>query len=242
MTPTETSELQPRRNGVIRCTALLAGQPVTPYYDSEGVTIYCGDCRQIAPLLPECDLLLTDPPYGLRDKLQGGTWGKSFEGDYEDWDAAAPPDWTLEMLCAKTRWQIIWGGNYYQLPPSRGWLIWNKPERGLTMADAEIAWTNRDCNIRTYDGSRNPDGKRVHPTQKPLGLMSWCLGQMPEAKSILDPFMGSGSAIVAAKERGLRAIGIEANETYCKAAVARLAQGVLWPANEKAHLRRAQDA
>ena len=212
-------------------TVLLAGHSVTPYYEAEGVTLYCGDCRTIAPLLAECDLLLTDPPYGLRDKLQGGTWGKSFEGDYKDWDAAPPPNWTLEMLMAKTRWQIIWGGNYYNLPPSRGWLVWNKPERGLTMADAELAWTNRDCNIRTYDSSRNPDGKRVHPTQKPLGLMSWCLNQVPEAKTVLDPFAGSGSALVAAKERGLRAIGIEANETYCKAIVARLAQGVLWPAN-----------
>jgi len=212
------------------CVQRLVPQP---FYDRDGITIYVGDCRIIAPLLPECDLLLTDPPYGLRDKLQGGTWGKSFEGDYKDWDASTPPNWTLEMLMAKTRWQILWGGNYYNLPPSRGWLIWNKPERGLTMADAELAWTNRDCNIRTYDGSRNPDGKRVHPTQKPIGLMSWCLNQVPEAKSVLDPYLGSGSSLVAAKDRGLRGIGIEINPAYAAAAVERLSQGVLGLGNDE---------
>jgi DNA modification methylase len=202
---------------------------LTPFYTEPGATIYCGDCRKIAPLLPDFDLLLTDPPYGLRDKLQGGTWGKSFDGDYEDWDAVAPPEWTLRMLMAKTHWQIIWGGNYFALPPSRGWLVWNKPERGLTMADAEIAWANLDKNIRVFDSPRNPDGKRVHPTQKPVELMSWCFNQVSEAKTVFDPYMGSGTTLVAAKLRGIKAVGIEANEDYCKLAVARLAQGVLLP-------------
>lgn len=203
--------------------------PLTPFYEEPAAKIYCGDCRKIAPLLPDFDLLLTDPPYGLRDRLQGGTWGKSFEGDYQTWDAAAPPEWVLQMLMSKTRWQIVWGGNYFALPPSRGWLVWNKPERGLTIADAEIAWTNLDRNIRTFDSPRNPDGKRVHPTQKPVELMSWCFNQTPEIKTVFDPYMGSGTTLVAAKLRGIKAVGIETNEDYCKLAVARLAQGVLLP-------------
>lgn len=195
-----------------------------PYYDADGITIYHGDCRSVAPSLNTFDLLLTDPPYGLREKLSGGTWGKKFEGDYQDWDATTPEDELLAMLMAKARFQIIWGGNYFRLTPSRGWLVWNKPERGLTMADAELAWTNRDANIRTFDESRNPDGKRVHPTQKPLSLMSWCLSLVPEAKNVLDPFMGSGTSLLAAKARGIRAVGIEANEAYCEAAANRMGQ------------------
>lgn len=202
---------------------------LTPFYEEPGAIIYCGDCRKIAPLLPDFDLLLTDPPYGLGDRLQGGTWGKSFEENYRRWDVAAPPEWALQMLMSKARWQILWGGNYHGLPQSRGWLVWNKPERGLTMADAELAWTNLDKNIRTFDSTRNPDGKRVHPTQKPVELMSWCFNQVPEVKTVLDPYMGSGTTLVAAKLRGIKAVGIEMNEAYCKMAVARLAQGVLLP-------------
>lgn len=200
-----------------------------PYYVESGITVYCGDCRQLAPLLPDFDLLLTDPPYGLRDKLQGGKWGKAFDGDYQDWDAVTPPEWVLQMLMAKSRWQILWGGNYFNLPSSRGWLVWNKPERGLTMADAELAWTNQDKNIRTFDSTRNPDGKRLHPTQKPVELMSWCFNQTPGIKSVFDPYMGSGTTLVAAKLRGIEAVGIDINANYCEMAVARLAQGVLLP-------------
>jgi site-specific DNA-methyltransferase (adenine-specific) len=87
------------------------------------------------------------------------------------------------MLMSKARHQILWGGNYFALPASRGWLIWNKPEHGLTMADAEVAWTNLDKNIRIFDSPRNPDGKRVHPTQKPVELMSWCFNQRQEGGS-----------------------------------------------------------
>ncbi|MGH7991655.1 MAG: DNA methyltransferase, partial [Limisphaerales bacterium] len=163
------------------------------------------------------------------EKLQGGTWGKSFEGDYQNWDAAAPPTWVLQMLISKAGSQIIWGGNYFGLPSSRGWLIWNKPERGLTMADAEVAWTNLDKNIRIFDSPRNLGGKRVHPTQKPVELMSWCFNQVPEIKTVFDPFMGSGTTLVAAKLRGIKAVGIEINKSYCEMAVARLAQGVLLP-------------
>jgi DNA modification methylase len=202
-------------------------QPIRPYYQDSAVTIFCGDCREIVPLLGRFSLLLTDPPYGLRDKLQGGTWGKSFDGDYRDWDASSPEEWMLQMLIEKTRLQIIWGGNYHQLPASRGWLVWNKPERGLTMADAELAWTNRDCNIRTYDGSRNQDGKRVHPTQKPEKLMRWCIQQAGEVQTILDPFAGSGTTGRAAKDLGKTAVLIEREERYCEIAARRLSQEVL---------------
>jgi DNA modification methylase len=82
-------------------------------------------------------------------------------------------------------------------------------------------------NTKVFDESRNPDGKRDHPTQKPVSLMRWCLDFVPDAKTVLDPWMGSGTTLVAARAKGLRVVGIEINEQYCKAAVARLSQGVL---------------
>ena len=125
---------------------------------------------------------------------------------------------------------IIWGGNYFELPVSQGWLVWDKGQRDFTLADAELAWTSRDKATRVFSFSRAAalaEGLRVHPTQKPLALMKWCIGLVPEAKTVLDPFMGSGTTLVAAKLLGLRAVGIEINEQYCEAAVQRLRQGVL---------------
>lgn len=177
-----------------------------PFYEEPGITIYCADNRDILPHLPKVDLVLTDPPYGLASKLSGGTWGAKYSKDGLDWDQTAP-DMKLTLEAGTN--QIIWGGNYFQLPPSRCWYVWNKPERGLTMADAEIAWVSKDGNIRVFDSSRNPDGKREHETQKPEGLMKWCLNWFPEANTIIDPFFGSGTTLRAAKDLGRKAIGIE---------------------------------
>jgi len=196
-----------------------------PYYQDSAVTIYHGDCREIVPTLGRFDLLLTDPPYGLADKLQGGTWGKKFEGIYKDWDAFAPDLTQIILTCDRS---IVWGGNYFNLPPSRRWLVWNKPQRGLTMADAEIAWCSFDGNIRVFDISRNPDGKREHPTQKPVKLIAWCISQAGDsAQTILDPFAGSGTTGRAAKDLGRKATLIEREEKYCEIAARRMAQEVL---------------
>lgn len=216
----------------IRMSDLLAGQPVTPYYDEDGVTLYCGDNRRILPLLGNFDVLLTDPPYGIGKIMQGGTWGNKFKGAYEAWDAAPPPRWMFGYLMEITKHQIIWGGNYYELPPQRGWLVWEKPKMP-TMGDAELAWTSLDQPPKSYNENRSPDGDRDHPTQKPASLMKWCLQQVPAAGSVLDPWAGSGTTLLAARELGRRCVGIEINEQYCKAAVRRLSQRLLWPANDK---------
>jgi len=122
---------------------------------------------------------------------------------------------------------IVWGGNHFALPPSRGWLVWNKPERGFTLAEAELAWTNMDRVIRVCD-CRRSDPHRTHPTQKPLAVMKWCIKQAPaDCQTILDPFMGSGTTLRAAKDLGRRAIGVEISEAYCEIAANRLRQGVL---------------
>ena len=204
-----------------------------PYYQHEGITIYHGDCREILPTLEPVDLVLTDPPYGIAHIWQGGFsdkhgWGKALGESFlrNEWDKEAPSSETITLVCSKAPMVIIWGGNYFNLPASRGWLVWNKPERGFSMAEAELAWTSRDMVIRVKDLPRS-EPTREHPTQKPLDLMKWCLGFAPDAQTILDPFMGSGTTLRAAKDLGRKAIGIEIEERYCEIAAKRMAQEVL---------------
>lgn len=206
-----------------------------PYYDDGQITIFCADCRDVLPELEtgSVDLLLTDPPYGIASAWKGGFsalhgWARA--GEQKDvrnsWDAEPPDPRTLTLCRRVAREAIIWGGNYFDLPRSRGWLVWNKPERGFTLSEAELAWTTRDNVIRVFDAPRSDVG-RQHPTQKPLALMRWCIGFFPDANLILDPFMGSGTTLRAAKDLGIRCIGIEIEERYCEIAVRRLQQSVL---------------
>ena len=190
-----------------------------PYYQDDAVTIYHGDCREIVPTLGRFDLLLTDPPYGLAEKSNGGSWG-----NFGAWDAKAPD--VLPLLAAATK-AIVWGGNYFPLPLSRCWLVWDKPEKMPSVADCELAWCSWDANARVFKKSRNPDGKREHPTQKPLELMRWCIGLAGDAQTILDPFFGSGTTGRAAKDLGRKCVGIEREERYCEIAAKRMQQECL---------------
>jgi site-specific DNA-methyltransferase (adenine-specific) len=210
---------------------------MTPYYADDSVTLYHGDCREVLPTLEHFDLLLTDPPYGIGGVWKGGFsgkhgWGKAGDesGVRNEWDATAPDESTIALLLASADDAVIWGGNYFALPPSRGWLVWNKPERNFTLAEAELAWTSRDMVIRVADLPRSEAG-RQHPTQKPLSLMHWCLRFFPKAATVVDPFAGSGTSLVAAKTIGLKSVGIEAHERYCEIAARRLAQDTLFGAD-----------
>jgi site-specific DNA-methyltransferase (adenine-specific) len=207
---------------------------IKPYYQDDWCTIYHGDCLEIMPQLEPVDLVLTDPPYGIGDKWIGGSgkehgWYKSHveKPVRNEWDSKPPSKEHIEMLRKLSELQIIWGGNYFELPVSRCWLVWNKPERGFTLAEAELAWTNADNVIRVSDLPRHEAG-RLHPTQKPLNLMLWCLNLVwaRPCDTILDPFMGSGTTLVAAKQLNRKSIGIEIEEKYCEIAVRRLQQEV----------------
>lgn len=202
---------------------------MTPYYQDSACTIYHGDCREILPTLPKVDLVLTDPPYGLGDKWQGGTWGGAeMYKDAREWDQPLE-DGVIESVIYKGRNAIVWGGNYFCLKPCRGFLIWVKVPAMDTMADSEYAWTTFDFVAKSFTSHRNPDGKRQHPTQKPLQLMTWCVTRADKygtCQTILDPFLGSGTTLVAAKELGRSAVGIEMNEEYAEIAAKRLAQEV----------------
>jgi DNA modification methylase len=189
--------------------------------------LYLGDCMDILPALPKVDAVITDPPYGLAEKLQGGTWGKAFEGAYKDWDAAAPVELVQVALQLSDK-AIVWGGNYFQFPPSRCWLAWIKRDAVRTMAGCELAWTNFDANAKFFDWTiAATNAERVaHPTQKPLALMKWCIEQAGNPETILDPFMGSGTTGVAAIQLGRKFIGIEREPKYFDIACQRIEQAV----------------
>ena len=214
-----------------------------PYYDDprSGITIYHGDCRVILPELGKFDLLLTDPPYGIgeaagRNKSRGKLAVAKDYGD-DDWDSAPPAPETLALCRAACTHQIIFGGNYFELPANSCWLVWDKDNGESDFADCELAWTNLAKAVRRkryrWAGMLQEPGRarehRQHPTQKPLEIMSWALGHAPPTvASVLDPFMGSGTTLRAAKNRGLRAVGIDRVERYCEIAAKRLAQEVLF--------------
>lgn len=201
----------------------------TPYYEHAGQTIFLADCREILPQLGRFDLLLTDPPYGIkasrdRNSEENG-WVDYGNGAWDNERASDETISTCRECCSK---QIIWGGNYFTLPPSMGWLVWNKMQREFSLADGELAWTSENRATRIFDMSRAlalQDGKQ-HATQKPLALMKWCLSLFPNAKTVLDPFLGSGTTLVACKAMGLTGVGIEMHEPYAEIAAKRLAQEV----------------
>lgn len=195
-----------------------------PYYDCDGITIYHGDCREVLPTLPKFDLLLTDPPYGI------GIAANPVRQRHakSDWDNQRPEDAVIDMATKSAEYAIVWGGNYFALKPSRKFLIWDKKQpEDFSLAMVEFAWCSWDGNAKLFSSKVNGSYTKCHPTQKPEDLMRWCMKQVPKAfETILDPFMGSGTTLVAAKREGRRAVGIELEERYCEAAVKRLQQGV----------------
>jgi site-specific DNA-methyltransferase (adenine-specific)/modification methylase len=191
-----------------------------------GQRLILGDCLKVMPLLGKVDAVVTDPPYGIGAKMKGGTWASNpaFKG-FQEWDMSAP-DWLPEAIGDTPA--IVWGGNYLPFPPSRCWLIWNKLNAVPTMADFEQAWTNLDRPSKRWDGNVG----RVeygHPTQKPLALMEWCLGFLPNAQTILDPFMGSGTTLVACQRLGRSGTGIELDPEYFAIACKRVDEATRQP-------------
>jgi len=214
--------------------------PFTPYYEADGIVIYNADCRKVLPFLPKFDLLLTDPPYGLGEKLHGtekkSTTKDMMRGSFPPsqlaWDIK-PDAKTIKAIVNSAMEYVIWGGNYFceSLKGSQCVLVWDKMNGTNPMADCEIAMTSFSKGAKMFSRhhfSKGCGGK-VHPTQKPLPVIQWCISVAgDDAQTILDPFMGSGTTLVAAKLEGRQAVGIEINEAYCEAAAKRLDQGVLF--------------
>jgi site-specific DNA-methyltransferase (adenine-specific) len=229
---------------------------MTPYYQDGAVTIYHGDCREVLPSIERADALVTDPPYGSglsfdyarRFKPGVGDWwnhsdrsGSSHHapmvGDSEPFD----PSYLLAFDAPK---KVLWGANWYanRLPDSGGWWVWDKrggkrdvTESDWPMGEGEIAWANIGKGVRIFrhtwfgllrDSER---GLHLHPTQKPVALMVWCIERtgIPAGALVMDPYCGSGTTLRAAKDLGRKAIGIEIEERYCEIAAKRMQQEVL---------------
>jgi site-specific DNA-methyltransferase (adenine-specific) len=209
-----------------------------PYYQRGGITIYHGDCRDVLPSVPTVGLLLTDPPYGIGDKwaaskMVGKRGSSRLWGHGEVWDNSTVRPWLLQQAIEKAHSAIVWGGNYYDLPPSRGWLSWDKMQ-DFSGAHFELAWTNLAIPARVVRMSRidayqnRAEHRKEHPTEKPTQLMRWCIGLAgDQAQTVIDPFMGCGSTVLAARALGRSVIGIEIEERYCEIAAKRLEQEVL---------------
>lgn len=198
--------------------------------------LWHGDCREVLPLLPEVDLILTDPPYGIGEAA-GKNKSRSkmaVSRDYGDdtWDNEPPPAWVIELMRAKAKWQVLFGGNYYALPPATCWLVWDKDNGETDFADCELAWTNLPKAVRRlrwrWQGMLQQDmankEEREHPTQKPVPVMRWALMQVRDAVTVCDPFMGSGTTGVACVHEGRQFIGIERERKYFDIACERIAR------------------
>ena len=217
--------------------ALEVEKLIAPYYEADGITIYNADCAAVLPCLPKFDLLLTDPPYGIGadDYIRNLSRSKlTAARDFGDggWDTR-PPAELLDSCRERCHDSVVWGGNYFQLPPSSCWFVWDKDNGTNDFADCELAWTTSSKAVRKFRWrwkgmlKERPE-PRVHPTQKPLALMRWCLSWFSQAETVLDPFAGSGTTLLAAKLEGRQCVGVEVSERFCEAAAKRLEQGVLF--------------
>lgn len=219
-----------------------------PYYSESGIEIYHGDCREILVAFPLVrntsfvDLVLTDPPYGINNnadytRFTNGAFVhnrnfsefENIKGDSQPFDPAKFLDFAQV---------IMFGANCFSDKlPLGSWLVWNKkPDANLGnfLGDCEVAWKKGGHGVylfnHVWDGCNRQTerGVTLHPNQKPLSLITWCiLNHSKDAQTILDPFMGSGTTLRAAKDLGRKAIGIEIEEKYCEIAANRLRQEVL---------------
>jgi len=204
-----------------------------------------GDCLEGMKMLPDkcIDLVLTDPPYGLGIDGQKKSVNKHNPKanrkahKFKGWDEGIPSKECFEAMQKIGQNQIIWGGNYFVehlAEGHKGWLFWDKGQRGLTMSDGELAYSSFDSPMRAVTFNRVEIGKgwatgTLHPTQKPLELIKWCLeNYSKEGDLILDPFMGSWTTARACKDLGRDFIGFELSEDYCKIGEERLRQEVLF--------------
>jgi len=184
-------------------------------------TLYLGDCADILPKLGQFDAVITDPPYGI-SITKSNRLSKSRGFKDTGWDDKPPSKELIDAIVSKGNQAILWGGNYFDLPPTRCFLAWDKQNEGRDFADLEMAWTNLDKVARIFRmRPMNMDGGKEHPTQKPIALMQWCIDKI-DGNSIFDPFMGSGSTGVACAKMGKSFIGIEKDPKYFEIACKRI--------------------
>lgn len=199
------------------------------------VRLFLADCMDILPFV-QVDAVVTDPPYGIwrrhaHKQKSRGRMAKSKDHGHLSWDDEPCSEAQLAAMRAASRWQVIFGGNYFALPPSSCWLVWDKLNGDTDFADCELAWTNlpkavRRIQWRWHGMIREGQEERFHPTQKPEGVMDWCISHLPDVATICDPFMGSGTTGVAAVKRGKGFVGIEREPSYFEVARNRIQEAM----------------
>lgn len=203
------------------------------------IQLFNMDCMEAMREMPDkaYDLAITDPPYGLGDRLVNGGHKKNpmekFRKDYEAkrWDTAPTKEYFNELRRVSKN-QVIWGGNYFDLPPTRGIICWDKKQMMPTFSRWEMGWTSFDCPSKLYSKVVY-DKNRTHPTQKPVQLYKWLLqNYAKEGDKILDTHLGSGSIAIACWDLGFDLTGYEIDREYYENACLRLerhkAQGQLF--------------
>lgn len=194
--------------------------------------LWLGDCRDILPTLEKVDAVITDPPYGIGEAAgKNASRGKlAVSKDYgnDTWDNNQIDKSLIDLVIDAGHGVVIFGGNYYAMPAASCWLVWDKENGATDFADAELAWTNLPKAVRLiryrWHGMlrANNELRGDHPTQKPIGVMRWCIDQAGNPQTILDPFMGSGTTGVAAMQMGRSFIGIERESKYFDIACRRI--------------------
>ena len=183
--------------------------------------IYNMDCMQGMAEFPDkyFDLCIVDPPYGIGDKFKGGKTGKMNFNEIvnKDWDKVPTPEY-WEQLFRVSKNQIVWGGNYFPLPPTRCFIVWDKIiSEDFSLAMAELAWTSFDKLAKIVRMPTPKDGGKIHPTQKPIELYTWLLqNYAKQGYKILDTHLGSASSIIACIKSPLELeyIGFEIDKEY----------------------------
>lgn len=206
---------------------------------ADGITVYCGDNREILPTLGRFDACVTDPPYGINESAKRNSSRDKLAktGDYgtDAWDAEPADPVVVDWMLRNSRWQIIFGGNYFALPATSCWLVWDKVNGENDFADCELAWTNLPKAVRRihwmWNGMlRKGKEPRFHLTQKPLGVMSWCLDQLPAGvQTVVDPYCGSGTTGVACVGKEIGFTGIEREVHHFDTTCRRIAEELRRP-------------
>ena len=181
--------------------------------------VHLGDCLEAMKQYPDnyFDLAVVDPPYGIGDKFKGGKTGKmNFNEVVEkDWDKVPTTEY-WEQLFRVSKNQIVWGGNYFPLPPTRCFIVWDKLiSEDFSLAMAELAWTSFDKLAKIKKMPTPKDGNKIHPTQKPVALYDWIFANYAEeGMKILDTHVGSGSSRISADKNKLDFTGYEIDAEY----------------------------
>lgn len=193
---------------------------------TDKISIYNCDCMELLKQTPDnyYSLALVDPPYGIGDKFKGGKTGKmNFNEVVEkDWDKVPNMKYFNELMRVSKN-QIIWGGNYFSLPPTRCFIIWDKQiSEDFSLAMAEMAWTSFDKLAKIFKMPTPKDGK-IHPTQKPVALYKWLLDKYAkQGDKILDTHLGSGSIAIACHDYDFELTACELDAEYYEKAIERI--------------------